>query len=133
MALNQLASRLEKKIEELAKNNDKVKKVARAVLQSLVENTPVDTSKAISNYQVSLVAPKTSVKNAFFVGRGGTTKGESSAEVLRRGFRIINERKDGQAIYIVNNTDYIAKIDSDGIHTPFVKPAVLKGRRMAKK
>ena len=132
MALKNLSNRLQKRIEKIADNSRVVKKVATAVLESLVENTPVDTSKAISNYQVSIGVPKTNVREAFFPGKRGLTKSQSGAETIKRGKAVIETRKNGEDIYIVNNAPYVAELDSDDIHTPFIKPAILKGKRVAR-
>ena len=130
--LRSLKNRLNKRVEKISKESKLVQKVAKTVLNELVNNTPVDTSKAISNYQVGLVIPIRTTREAFFKGSGGDTAGTSGAETIKRGNLVINQRKDGQDIYITNNQPYVAELDGDGFHTPFIKPAVKRGREVAK-
>jgi len=128
MAQSTLANRLETKFLEIVERKGLVKKAAEAILIDLVFKTPVDTSKAISNYQVTTGSPSSTVLPPFFIGKRGSTRGTSSAEVFKRGLLVIQARKKGQDIIIRNNADYVVDLDRDGFHTPFIKPALLKGR-----
>lgn len=135
--LNDLAKMLERKAKELAPaNSQRAVETAMVVLKVLTERTPVDTSTALSNWQVSLEAPNYSFINAYVPGYLGYTAGQSAAEVLRIGQMILAKKKPGQTIYITNNAPYIRDLNSGSSKQApagFVEASVMVGRRQMPK
>lgn len=133
MTLLSLTKLITKKLEREAKRTTKVQEVAEAVLSHLVENTPVDTSKALSNWQVSVNSPITNTTTAYVQGSEGDSKDASVSRGLAEGMQIIKSRLDGEDIYITNNLDYIKDLEEgkspQGGH--FVKKALTIGRAVA--
>lgn len=116
-------------------SSQKVQSVAKEVLRDLVESTPVDTSAALSNWQVGLGAPVGSVIDAYALGEKGSTQGLSSAEAIAVGATKIASHEAGQVIYISNNADYIEDLNNgrspQQAQPGFVERAVERGRLLA--
>lgn len=120
-----LAPRIERRVNEL-----KIA-VAREVLESLLEDTPVDTSAAVSNWQVALNNPVTSEIPAYFVGKFGSTESASRSAALRLGLTLIKTAKPNDTIIISNLLDYIGYLNdghSQQAAAGFVQTAVQLGR-----
>ena len=65
--------------EEIENNASELsKRVALTILADLVDKTPVDTSKALSNWQVGIGSPVSGEIEAYYPGEGGNTAGGSS-------------------------------------------------------
>lgn len=94
--------------------NERVKRGAIAVLKYLVNTTPVDTSQALSNWEVSTAGPVYHVNSLppYVPGSGGSTKTASAQEALRVGMAIIATKKPGQKLYISNSVPYIEKLNT---------------------
>ena len=87
-------------------NNFKIA-TARLIIWELIQNTPVDTSKALSNWIVDLGKANNRQIMAHYVGSGGSTQSASSHTAYMLGQAIISRAKVGEIIYICNNVDYI--------------------------
>lgn len=114
--------------------SDKVKMVATDVLKELVYTTPVDTSKALSNWQVGIGSPVSNEIEAYAQGQRGSTAGTSSAEALAVGIARLSARKVGEPVYISNLADYIVDLNdgASGQAAPgFVERAVRLGQLVA--
>lgn len=102
-------------------------------MYELLETTPVDTSKAISNWQVSLGSPSKGTYPAYAEGKKGSTKDQSIGRALIEGNNMIERKKPEDDIYIHNDLDYIMKLEEG--HSPqnsgFVERAVQKGKAIA--
>jgi hypothetical protein len=110
--------------------------VATATLDYLAYNTPVDTSQALSNWQVSLGSPKRSFIGARVPGMFGSTQHQSAQQTIAEAVAILTNKKPGQAIYIVNNLDYIVALNEGTISRQpggFVEAAILVGKQEIKK
>lgn len=108
-----LAAKLEKRVAVVsdAANADK-KEAARAVLADLVLVTPVDTSRAVSNWQIGVGVKPESELAPYFPGRRGSTAELSSNTALSVGLSKIEQVQPGQPIFISNLTPYIGELDS---------------------
>lgn len=131
--LANLASSLRKRIPaiEAAGNRAKIR-VAETILGDLVFVTPVDTSRALSNWQVTLDAPVPSSINPYFPGSSGSTRIASANEALSVGRRILATAKPGQHVFLGNVVPYIRRLNdgySKQAPAGFVERAVLVGRR----
>ncbi|MFQ1018071.1 hypothetical protein [Gilliamella sp. BG7] len=94
--------------------NNQTIKATLAVIDELTDITPVDTSNAMSNWQVSINGQITDQNVAFYFGSKGSTKHLSKMAVVNSALNALKERKFGDKIYIQNNASYIKKLDEGG-------------------
>jgi hypothetical protein len=85
--------------------------VAATAVRHLVNITPVDTSQALSNWQVGLGFPAVFPVSAYFEGKGGSTKRQSAGAAYDEALAVINLSKPGQPIYLSNVLPYIQALD----------------------
>lgn len=132
-----LADSLEAKakaIDEAASRN--AVDTALAIVGDLAYKTPVDTSKALSNWQVTLDNAATGTIAPHYPGSQGSSQRASAAETINAAKRVLANKKPGQAIFITNNLPYIKRLnDGYSAQAPagFVERAVLIGRKMLSK
>lgn len=110
------------------------KAASKEVLFHLVRDTPVDTGKAISNWQVGIGDAPTEEIEAYVPGDYGSTATPNRAAALSAGLRQIRGYKsgEGKAVHIVNNLKYIDSLNkghSKQAPSDFVQMAVLAGRK----
>lgn len=109
--------------------------VARAILRDLVTVTPVDSSKALSNWQVGLVTKVSGRIEPYYYGHRGSTQELSAVGAIQAAEIVFKQKKPGQSIVISNNLPYI-RVLNDGSSTQepagFVERAELIGRKQAK-
>ena len=118
-----LAPRIQQVINNLKTERERIVKVAaKTILETLVYNTPVDTSKALSNWQASLGSPISSTRDAIFEGKNKSTRSTSAAAALSLGETQINKftvdkwgTTVGNEIHITNNLDYIEGLNNGTI------------------
>lgn len=123
---------LQEKVPAAASNKSIV--IARAIHRQLLNDTPVDTSEAVSNWVVSLNEPATAHIDAYFEGDSGSTYLLSYAEAVRRAEVLFKAKKPGQPIFITNNAPYIIPLNegsSDQAPAGFIEKAQLAGRKAA--
>jgi hypothetical protein len=80
LALARLATRMEKAVDEAA--SDAAKQVAVTLVGELAYTTPVDTSKALSNWQAALGAPNSPQIKPHFPGEKGSTQKASAEQTI---------------------------------------------------
>ncbi len=113
--LGTLGQRLSRaKLEALKRVNDKAKRTALTILRALIYTTPVDTSNALSNWQISLRRPVERERLPHFPGEAGSTASQSSEAAYQLGASVLIARRLNQPIFISNFVDYIEIIDSRG-------------------
>ncbi len=136
--LADFASYLEKELTAEVKDIAVAKSntVAKFVLQELTETTPVDTSKALSNWRVNVGNPVRAEIEAHFLGQRGSTREQSALETVAIGVRQLAARKYGEAIFISNNADYIEDLNRGTSRQQpkpgFVERAVERGIALAR-
>lgn len=132
-----LAKSLEDKAAEIEKAASKAAiDAALAIVGNLAYATPVDTSKALSNWQVTLDNPATTYIGPHSPGFNGSTYRASAAETIARAKAVLTAKKPGQPIYITNNAPYIVRLNdgySGQAPAGFVERAVLIGRKQFQK
>lgn len=109
--------------------------VVLAVLTDLVNTTPVDTSKALSNWQVTLVEASAGQIDPYFYGSKGSTQETSAASALILARAILKNTKPEQSVWIQNKLPYIRKLnEGSSTQAPrgFVERSVLIGRNVVK-
>lgn len=108
---------------------------AWAILSQLSVNTPVDTSRALSNWQVSLGRPFMYDIGPYAPGKHGSTEATSREQMLATARYLLSYRKPGQTIFISNNVPYIRRLNeghSRQAAAGFVERAVAHGNRVAR-
>lgn len=107
-----LASYVDNLAEEVEEEvSDVSVEVALAVVQSLAYTTPVDTSFALSNWQIGFDVPISADRPAFHEGEGGSTKSASAIATVRDAQKVLSHYIPGQDIYIGNAADYIDALE----------------------
>jgi hypothetical protein len=112
--------------------NRAVKKLAAAILQTVVFSTPVDTGRARSNWLVTLGSPSSATLEPFSAGDHlGISETANAAAAIAAGNATIPRRVPEQTVYIQNNLDYIGLLNSDqtpSVQAPpqFVQKAIQK-------
>lgn len=114
---------LAKSMRERAKGLDTLasdvsKAGSEAMLRELVEVTPVDTSTALSNWQVGIGVPVANDIPAVAEGRYGSTRGASADKTVADGLQKLQSKRPGETIFLSNLTPYIGDLD-DGTSRQF--------------
>jgi hypothetical protein len=111
-SLNDLANRMDKLASDISGETNAVsKEVGIAVLKQLVLNTPVDTSFAVSNWQVGIGSKVSGYRPAFSKGAKGSTRAISAGAAIRDGIDKIKAKQPGETIFISNTAPYIGDLD----------------------
>ena len=92
-----------------------VREAGIAIAKEVVNNTPVDTSLALSNWQGALGAPRTGTLPAIVPGEFGNTATASGTATISRITSAIKSRRRGQDIWISNNLPYAARLNQGRI------------------
>lgn len=132
-----LANRMQKLKEEIPQAaSDLASSVARVIHKDLVTVTPVDTSKALSNWVLTIEEPWAVELPAHVEGEAGSTQEESGQLALAAGEQQLALKKPGDTIFIQNNAPYIRRLnDGYSAQEPagFVERAVLLGRKTSER
>jgi hypothetical protein len=92
-------------------------KVAEAILNDFIMVSPVDTSRLVSNWILTVGLPAEEAIEPYVAGSKGSTRAESSSEALAQGLTALQAKVPGVPIYITNNVPYVRYIN-DG--TPYI-------------
>lgn len=106
--------------------------VATQIIVDVVIHTPVDTSKALSNWQAGLSGKNENRLLPHVAGSHGSTQGASIGATIAAAVQTLREARPGQTIHIFNNLPYIRKLnDGSSQQQPagFVERAALVGRK----
>ncbi len=132
-----LAVSLERRVAKLDQQaSDAAVQVALTVLGDLVYITPVDTSQALSNWQVNLNDPASDKIPPYYPGEQGSTQRASAQAALQAARAVLRGKKPGDTIYLSNVLPYIKRLNNGySAQAPagFVERAVLLGRKQARK
>lgn len=139
--LADLARRMEKAANSIEKQASAISVgVAETVVRSLVSpppfGTPVDTSNAISNWQVGIGRPVSSDIQPYFEGQDGSTRGASANAAIAVAKSNLKRKKPGQSIFISNLADYIVDLDEGSSRQApagITDRAIMNGRAYLKK
>lgn len=128
-----LASRLRsttKTIDEAG--NLRKKKAALAMVKYLVNETPVDTSQALSNWQVGLGRPVMAEIGPHVPGTAGSSAGASRAAAIAAAEATLAQAKPGQPVYLSNLLPYIRALNNGSSKQHpggFVEASIIIGRK----
>lgn len=127
---NDLAA-IPKEAAELA--NRKKVAWARAAITALVYETPVDTSKALSNWGLTR-AGLGPYRAAYSEGEGGSTQSQSANAAIAAAEAILARIKPGEVLTLYNAAPYIQKLNdgySKQAPAGFIERMLLKADRAA--
>jgi hypothetical protein len=134
--LKYLADFIDKKAGSIADDaSEKAKHAALEMVKYLTNVTPVDTSKALSNWVVSIGNPPTSDIEAHNPGQYGSTASSSAAVAVSDAEKVLEGKQPGQDLYVSNKADYIAELNrgSSKQHPGgFVEAAIVIGKNAVK-
>jgi hypothetical protein len=113
------------------------KYVAYKTLEYLVEVTPVDTSKAESNWRIALGGTSWGATPipAYVLGSGGSSREASARAALAAGKAALKGAVAGKPIAVINVVPYIERLNAgSSTQAPagFVERAVLVGKQAVK-
>lgn len=118
-SLLDLANNLRRTSDKIDRRASEIsKELALEIVKVLVEITPVDTSKALSNWQVRVGSPVNKDRNAFVPGERGDTQAQSATAAVENARIWLAAKKPGEPIFISNVLDYIKDLDQ-GSSTQF--------------
>lgn len=136
MDLKAFASLMDRRAKELPSNlNELKKKVASQVLTDVVQDTPVDTGAAKSNWIVNLGEASNATRGAYVPGFKGSTGGDNASSAINAGQSVIHGATVGVDIHITNNLPYIVKLNqgySPQAPSNFVQDAALRAAQTIK-
>jgi len=133
MDLESFVLKMLQRADDLPKHVNQVKQeVAAVTLETVAAFTPVDTSNALSNWQVGLGSASAPVIPPHSPGKRGSTRQESLHATIAAGTVAIKSSLPGQAIHIANGVDYIKELNDGTLSQApggFVETAILVGRQ----
>jgi hypothetical protein len=111
--------------------------VAETIIIDLIYKTPVDTSQALSNWQIRLNQPVSINKELepYYEGEHGSTRNMSAQQAVEVAKSKLQRKKPGASIFISNVLPYINRLNdgwSKQEPAGFVERAILLGRNVIK-
>lgn len=103
--LNVLRKRLPEQVNQLKVD------IAEEIVTHFAMVTPVDTSKALSNWQIGIGSAAGGEIEAHFVGTLGSTEGISVGATISAAKTKLANSTSGVSVHITNNADYITDLD----------------------
>lgn len=97
-----------------------VKSVVEAGLDVIADQTPVDTTRAVSNWQVTVGGPANGEVSPHVPGSVGGSGASAARSITKgRGKAAMAAYKGAKAAYITNNVPYISVLEyGDAKHRP---------------
>jgi hypothetical protein len=130
--IREVAVRVEGRVGEA------VRECAVDVATSVIEETPVDTGRARSNWIVRIDAPAVGTSSARVPGSAGSTADANTRAAIEAASGVIRQFDVGknQSIHVTNNLAYMGRLNSGHSRQApvgFVMIAVLAGLRRLRK
>ena len=130
-SLKQLAARMNRAADNLESVGKQVRdSTANFLVKTLIERTPVDTSRALSNWRVTTGAIMPYIP-PLSAGQGGSTQAASAAMAISAAAAAIQAASPSQVLVIFNSVPYIRRLnDGYSAQAPagFVEAAILLAR-----
>lgn len=98
--------------EERRLASDVAVSFATLLVVRLTEITPVDTTKAVSNWQVTRSNATAKEIEAIYPGSKKSTMSQSVAEARARAVQVLQKKKIGQIVYVSNAASYISDLNA---------------------
>lgn len=130
--LRSLAGRMRKLNRRLEFTAGKItREAASIVVDVLVDRTPIDTTKAVSNWQVGINRPVRTIIPPHFPGKLKSTEYASTRETKNLAEEKIKEYVKHGVIYVSNHVPYIQGLNNGTISAQasgFVEAAVVSAQ-----
>lgn len=131
--LRQFARNMRKRGQDIVLNSNRLKKrAAQVVANSVAQNMPIDTGRAVSNTIVSLGAPEDRIlEEARYPGKQRATASVNQAAAIAHASDVISRALPEQEVWLSNNLDYVVDLNngsSPQAPAGFLERAVLEGR-----
>ena len=111
MKLKDMGSWLAKEMQKAEKVlKDQVNFYSLNFVRTVVSLTPVDTSKAVSNWRLDIIPISGDIAPHAYGNRGSTAAQSRSVAIALAEARLAT-RTVGETIYIINHTPYIADLE----------------------
>lgn len=131
MTPDKFAERMSRLANNITANSEKVcQRASLAITEQIISATPVDTGKAMSNWQVSLNYPILTNINPYAAGKSGSTYSTNRDAAIGKARAIIKQYRSGAEIHICNALPYISRLNdgySDQAPAAFVQTALQAG------
>lgn len=106
-----------KKLRQISKNFETnterlPARLAEAFVKKVIDHTPVDTGKAVSNWVISLGTPNTTLKEPYVPGRKGSTAEANRKAAEAEARKVIGAYKSKSQVWVTNATPYISDLES---------------------
>ncbi len=106
---------LSKEISEMAKNlqadvNADKSRLVLTLVKEIIYRTPVDTSTALSNWQVGINESNGTFLPPYVAGKAGSSYNQSASAAYQVAFSTLKQYKGG-VICVFNNTPYISALE----------------------
>lgn len=112
-SLRRLKHLLNSQLKAAEENIDaRIKSACLVGIRYLAEQTPVDTSKTLSNWRVVLDQSNEDIIPAHKQGQAGSTRWQSINITVANAKKILKSRKKGQRIFIVNNMPNLLRLNN---------------------
>jgi hypothetical protein len=132
MTLADLANRMQTLAERVPLSGNRVAvQVATALEQQLVVETPVDTSKALSNWQVATGEQPQAPIPPYFAGLQGSTRASSAEAAINAANAALRAKKPGSSVWVSNLLPYIQRLNqgwSKQAPAGYVDAAIIKAQ-----
>lgn len=113
MNLLEFANRMEKLADDLPTiSNEILKGLTADLALALTIATPVDTSTALSNWQVGIGNPVSDFIDAHNFGEKGSTRQASAEQTYALALAAADKGLPGQSYWLSNNTPYIIDLNN---------------------
>lgn len=110
--LSTLARSMRSRAQGLDELGNQIKREGvEAMLREMVSVTPVDTSEAISGWQVGAGVKPVAILPPHFAGRRGSTRGASSDKSIDEGLSELTLAQPGKPVYLSNTARHIGDLD----------------------
>ena len=104
-ALRHTANTLKTDVNTIAIN------ASDSLIFELIYKTPVDTSLALSNWQIGLVVPEMDYVPAYAVGESGSTASQSRSAAYAAARAALVSKKPSTRVFISNNAKHIVELN----------------------
>jgi hypothetical protein len=130
--LRDLARRLRQEADDIPENvNETTTQVALDLVRELADTTPVDTTEALSNWQIGLGRPVAAAIGPRVPGNFGNTRLPSVRATVAAAREALRTRRPGQSIFVSNVAAHIVSLNAgSSAQAPagFVEVAVIRAR-----
>lgn len=105
-----------KKMAQVSKNfeanSERVSiRMAEGFTKKVIEHTPVDTGRAVSNWTISIGAPQMALKEPYIPGNKGSTAEANRKAAEAEARRVAASYKSRSEVFVTNSVSYIADLE----------------------